>query len=76
MTIAARIDHHKTGLVTSLEKLTAAQLSCLIGKVLSEATYRDNACRIQTAIVKANGLSVAADLVEQSLGVATMGGAV
>jgi len=74
--IAARIAHHKTGVVTSLDKLTAAHLSSLLDEVLNDATYRDNARQIQKAIVKTNGLSVAADLVEQSLGVATVAGAV
>jgi UDP:flavonoid glycosyltransferase YjiC (YdhE family) len=69
--IAARIAYHKTGVVTSLDKLSAARLSTLLGEVLSDATYRENACRIQKAIVKANGLYAAADLVEQSLGVPT-----
>jgi hypothetical protein len=36
--------------------------------VLSNGTYRDNARKLQQAIAKANGLSVAADLVEESLG--------
>jgi zeaxanthin glucosyltransferase len=67
--IAARIAHHKTGMVTSLDKLNAAHLSTLLGGVLSDPTYRENACRIQKAIVKANGLSAAADLIEHSLGV-------
>jgi UDP:flavonoid glycosyltransferase YjiC (YdhE family) len=74
--IAARIAHHKTGVVTSLDKLTVAHLSSLLDEVLNDATYRDNARQIQKAIVKTNGLSVAADLVEQSLGVATVAGAV
>jgi hypothetical protein len=65
--IAARIAYHKTGVVTSLDKLTAIHLSTLLGEVLNDATYRDNARRIQKAIVKANGLSAAADLVEESL---------
>ena len=65
--IAARIAYHKTGVVTSLEKLTAAHLATLLDEVLSDATYGDNARRIQKAIVKTNGLSLAADLVEQSL---------
>ena len=43
----------------------------LLGEVLSDATYRENACLIQKAIVKANGLSAAADQVEQSLGIPT-----
>ena len=69
--IAARIAYHKTGVVTSLDKLTAAHLATLLGEVLSDATYRDNARRIQKAMVKTNGLSLAADLVEQSLGATT-----
>ena len=54
-------------MVSSLEKLTAAHLATLLGEVLSDATYGDNARRIQKAIVKTDGLSLAADLVEQSL---------
>jgi zeaxanthin glucosyltransferase len=69
--IAARIAHHKTGIVTSLDKLNAPHLSALLGEVLSTPTYRKNACRIQKAIIKANGLSAAADLIENSLGVPT-----
>src|SRR6267378_4488523 len=72
--IAARIAYHKTGVVTSLDKLSPAHLSTLLSEVLSDATYRENAGRIQKAIVKANGLSAAADLVEHSLGVPTMAG--
>jgi len=74
--IAARIAHHKTGVVTSLDRLTAAHLSSLLDEVQNDRTYRDNARRIQKAIVKTNGLSLAADLVEQSFGVATTVGAV
>ena len=70
--IAARIAYHKTGVVTSLDKLTAVHLATLLGEVLSDATYRDNARRIQKAIVKTDGLSRAADLVEQSLEATTM----
>jgi zeaxanthin glucosyltransferase len=69
--ISARIAYHKTGMVTSLAKLSAAHLSALLGEVLSEPTYRENARRIQKAIVKANGLSTAADVIERSLGVPT-----
>jgi MGT family glycosyltransferase len=73
--IAARIAHHKTGVVTSLDKLTASHLSKLLGEVLSDATYRDNARRIQKAIVNTDGLSLACELVEQSLGVKKTAGA-
>ena len=40
-----------------------------LDKVLKNSIYRDNARKLQKAIAEANGLSVAADLVEESLGV-------
>ena len=67
--VAARVAHNQTGVVTSLNKLTTGHLSRLLNEVLNDSTYRDNARKLQKAIVKANGLSVAADLVETSLGV-------
>jgi zeaxanthin glucosyltransferase len=65
--VAARIAEKKTGVVTSLDKLTAEHLSTLLDEVLNNSTYRGNARKLQKAIAQANGLSVAADLVEQSL---------
>jgi zeaxanthin glucosyltransferase len=65
--VAARIAHHKTGVVTSLDKLTADRLALLLEEVLTNPTYRDNASRLQRAIREANGLSVAADRIEESL---------
>jgi zeaxanthin glucosyltransferase len=67
--VAARIADKKTGVVTSLDKLTADHLSTLLNEVLNDSTYRDNARKLQKAIAQTNGLSVAADLVEESLGV-------
>jgi MGT family glycosyltransferase len=67
--VAARIADKQTGVVTSLDKLTADHLSTLLDEVLSNCTYRDSARSLQNSIAEANGLSVAADLVEQSLGV-------
>jgi len=67
--VAARIADKKAGVVTSLDKLTADHLSTLLNEVLNDSTYRDDARKLQKAIAKANGLSVAADLVEESLGV-------
>jgi zeaxanthin glucosyltransferase len=67
--VAARIAHKQTGVVTSLDKLTADHLSTLLRQVLNDSTYRVNARKLQKAIAKANGLSIAADLIEQSLGV-------
>ncbi|MBV8968956.1 MAG: glycosyltransferase, partial [Verrucomicrobia bacterium] len=67
--VAARIADKKTGLVTSLDKLTAERLSTLLSEVTSNPIYRANARKLQEAIASANGLSVAADLIEGSLGV-------
>jgi zeaxanthin glucosyltransferase len=67
--VAARIADKRTGVVTSLDKLTADHLSTLLNEVLIDSSYRENARKLQKAIVQANGLSVAADLIEESLGV-------
>ena len=67
--VAARIAHHRTGVVTSLDKLTADHLSTLLDEVLNNSAYRKNAQRLQGAIAKANGLSAAVDIIEQALGI-------
>jgi MGT family glycosyltransferase len=67
--VAARIAEKKTGLVVPLKELTGPRLSLLLDQVLNDFTYRDNARYFQKAIAETNGLSVAADLVEESLGV-------
>jgi UDP:flavonoid glycosyltransferase YjiC (YdhE family) len=67
--VAARIAYKHTGVVTSLDKLTADHLSSLLDKVLTNNIYRDNARKLQKTIAETNGLSLAADLVEESLGV-------
>ena len=73
--VAARIADKKTGVVTSLDKLTAEHLSALLDEVLSDSIYLENAYKLQEAIASANGLSVAADLIEESLGVTKKAGA-
>ena len=69
--VAARIAHHRTGVVTSLDKLTPDHLSELLDEVLINSTYRTNAQKLQRKIVEANGLSVAADVIERELAVGT-----
>src|ERR1700736_6841993 len=66
--VAARIADKKTGVVTSLDKLTPDHLSSLLNEVLTNPVYRKNAKKLQEAIAEANGLSAAAGLVEESLG--------
>jgi zeaxanthin glucosyltransferase len=60
----------KTGKTTSLDGLDVSNLSALVDEVLNNPLYRDNSRSIQKAIVKKNGLSVAADLLEQAFGIA------
>ena len=66
--VAARIAHKKTGKRTPLDGLNTANLSALLNEVFDDPIYRDNSRSIQKAIVKKNGLSVAADLLEQAFG--------
>jgi len=66
--VAARIADKKTGKTTSLDGLDASNLSALLDEVVNNPAYRDNSRSIQKAIAKKNGLSVAADLLEQAFG--------
>jgi MGT family glycosyltransferase len=66
--VAARIADKKTGKTTSLNGLDASNLSALVNEVCNNPIYRDNSRSIQKAIAKKNGLSVAADLLEQTFG--------
>jgi MGT family glycosyltransferase len=65
--VAARIAEKETGLFVPFKELTEFRLSLLLDEVLTESTYRDNARRLQKMIVEANGLSVATDLIEETL---------
>jgi zeaxanthin glucosyltransferase len=66
--VAARIADKKTGKVASLEDLKPSDLSALIDEVLNDPSYRNNSLAIQRAVAKKNGLSFAADLLEQAFG--------
>ncbi len=66
--VAARIANQKTGLFVPLKDLSASRLSFLLDEVLTDFTYRENSRRFQKTIAKHNGLSVAADLLEQAFG--------
>jgi zeaxanthin glucosyltransferase len=66
--VAARIAAHQTGVVASLEELTVSHLATLIDDVLNNSIYRDNARKFQQTIAKTNGLSRAADLLEEAFG--------
>jgi zeaxanthin glucosyltransferase len=66
--VAARIADKKTGLFVPVEELTASRLSVLVEEVLTDSTYRDRAGHFQKVIAETNGLSAAADLLEQAFG--------
>jgi UDP:flavonoid glycosyltransferase YjiC (YdhE family) len=68
--VAARIANKKTGKTTFLNGLDVSSLSALLDEVINNPIYRDNSRSIQKAIAKKNGLSVAADLLEQAFGLA------
>lgn len=65
--VAARIAHYQTGVVISLDKLTPDRLSRWVDEALKDPTYRNNSRKLQMEIARANGLSVAADIVERAL---------
>ena len=65
--VAARIAHYQTGMVISLDKLTPDRLSRCVDEALEDPTYRNNSRKLQMEIARANGLSVAADIVERAL---------
>jgi zeaxanthin glucosyltransferase len=71
--VAARIAAHQTGVVASLEELTVFHLSKVFDEVFNNSIYRNNSRSIQNAIAKKNGLSVAADLLEQAFGLTNKG---
>jgi hypothetical protein len=66
--VAARIAHKKSRRSYLIRQSTADHLASLLNEVLTDPTYRENARKLQKAITEANGLSVAADLIEESLG--------
>ena len=67
--VATRIAAKKTGVTLPFAELTSDRLSTLLGEVLHNAVYRENARKFQEIIAKTNGLSMAADIVERSFGV-------
>jgi zeaxanthin glucosyltransferase len=66
--VAARIADKKTGLVLPLTDLSAPRLSRLLEEVLTDPTSRNNSGYFQKIIAKTNGLSMAADILEQAFG--------
>ena len=65
--IAARLAKTGAGEVLPLKNLTVSQLKTTIKKVLTEDSYKQNALRMQQAILQAGGVKKAADIVEQAI---------
>jgi zeaxanthin glucosyltransferase len=71
--VAARIAYTKTGAYVPLRELTVARLSALIGEVLTNPEYRQNANTMKETINKTNGLEKAADILEQAFNLSRPG---
>ncbi len=65
--VAARISWTGTGEVVYLNQLSTYKLKTAIIKVLTEASYKENALRLQQAIRQSGGVSRAADVVIQAI---------
>ena len=63
--VAARIAWTGCGEMIKLSKLNAPQLRSSIERVLTQASYRDNVLRLQTANQQAGGVTKAADIIER-----------
>jgi zeaxanthin glucosyltransferase len=67
--VAARVEWTGSGEVVPVNRVTVPRLRWAISRVLTDDTYRQNARRIQSAMVKTGGLDRAADLIEQVMGI-------
>ena len=67
--VATRIAAKQTGVTMPFGNLTSEHLSTLLGEVLNDAVYRENAGKFRDIIAKTNGLSMTADIIERSFGV-------
>jgi MGT family glycosyltransferase len=65
--VAARVAARGAGVVVPRRRLSAARLRAAVRKVLDEKQYREAAHRLQRAMAQVDGLSRAADIIEQTL---------
>ena len=63
--IASRVVWAGCGEAIPVKKLSVAKLQAAIHQVLTKATYKENAVRLQSAIHRAGGVTQAIDIVEQ-----------
>jgi zeaxanthin glucosyltransferase len=64
--VAARIARKKVGVVMSPDQASPRNLAAEIDRVLGDSTFRDNAERVQEAIYRTDGLSIAAGILERT----------
>jgi zeaxanthin glucosyltransferase len=64
--VAARIANKKVGVVISPDQATPENFVTAIKRVLGDSTFWDNVRRVQKAIRSADGLSIAADILERA----------
>ena len=62
--VAARIANKKVGVVISPDQASPANFVAAIKRGLGDSTIRDNVQKVQKAIRSADGLSIAADILE------------
>jgi len=65
--VAARIAHHKAGVVVPLRKLSAGRLRSAIHAVLTKPEYCTAARKIQAAMRDVDAVGAAADVIEDAL---------
>jgi zeaxanthin glucosyltransferase len=66
--VAARIANKNVGVVISADQASPENFVAAINRVLGDSTVRDNVQRVQAAIRRADGLSIAADILETAFG--------
>jgi zeaxanthin glucosyltransferase len=66
--VAARIAHHKAGVFIPLRRISAKRLRGAIESVLTQESYRTAARRIQAAMREIDAGGMAADVIEDSMG--------
>lgn len=64
--IAARLARTKAGKTLKLDKLDETTLRAAISEVLADASYRDNAQRLQKIIHESGGVKQAANIIEEA----------
>ncbi len=65
--VAARVAWAGCGEAVPIKNVNVSRLRTAIQKVLTEDSYKQNVIRLQEAIVRAGGVSRAADIIEQVL---------